>query len=287
MNWKNKEAALILAKHQEAKASRLLHDMQQQEELARQLEERQLNESARSLSERQVLQDEIAELKFKLEQERSDKKNISLKLELEKNVRINAENEVEILKSELDCIRRTTATKDSIEEELHEMISCLTKEKENLVLQIGKLRENYETRQHAGNEKICQLKWKTSASNNDHMHIESELMHAKNVIVQLESSLRDAEEQMNFYLEIENDHKLHSKAISEEFVCMENNLKSVLSDKRCYEDQIIFLKTENAELHAKLKVEKMLRLKNFEHFSSHDGVCRLTNSSGFESPCGK
>ena len=202
-----------------------------------------------------------------------------LKLDLEKNLRLNAEKEVVLLQAEVDCIRKTAVTKDSIEDELQLMITRLTQEKESILSQLNELRKFYEERQVEESVEIIQLKSNTSVTKNAHISLESELMHAKNVIVQLESNLRAAEEQMKFYIEIDSEHKHHADLMAEEFTCMEKSLRASIDDNRQHQDRIISLETENGELRAAVKVEKMLRLKNFQQFSNDN-----RSSCGFESP---
>ena len=55
-----------------------------------------------------------------------------------------------------------------------------------------------------------------------HISLEAELMHAKNDILKLETSLKAAEQSMELYIEVEREHDHHSSMIQQEFVCMES-----------------------------------------------------------------
>ena len=60
------------------------------------------------------------------------------------------------------------------------------------------------------------------------------------------------------------------------------HLRLVLAEKQQYQDHLVSLETTNAELRAALKVEKMLRLKNFN--VAKNGIVARNLGNGFQSP---
>ena len=259
LEYEEKEAARKLALIHEAESSKLADEYERQTEIARNLEIEQLKR-----------QSELSEVRSKLNDLNATEK--------ERQARLDAEKKMENLQVELASRHSTVSNRQIADKDLELAVSVLTHERDSLLAEIHQLKTSA-ARRHQDCFEISQLKPSTNSNN---LPLEAELMHAKNEILNLEASLKAAEKQMELYIEVEREHRHVSGVIQLEFTCMENHLRRALEEKSQYEDKIISLETTNAELQAALKVERMLRLKNFRHFNEIGR--NLTGSNFLASP---
>lgn len=273
LELQEKKSSEELAEQMQAGACQLEAELEHHSNLACQMSERQKFEFSRMLAIQREQAEEIDSLKDALQREKSDKDRFESMYELERNARLAVEKKLEDV-SKKNSLSHENGQQANIGPviRLEQTIVELMEENEQLSSQLSNLRNLYEEREELESYEISKLKSQTCDRRNEYITMEVDYMQARNTIVKLESSLKAAEAQMKEYMEMEKEREYMSSAMSEEFSCMEETLRKTWEERKALEDRIISLETSNAELSASLKVEKMLRLKNFKQFS--DDVAR-------------